>query len=370
MRLLLLFLCVYCCQAASQVANLVLLETAAQQKGAVCLDGSPGGYYFRQGIGAGLNKWIIHFEGGGWCFNEELCVERSKTSLGSSKFWAHNTTFGGLLSPNQQTNPNFYNWNVAFLNYCDGASFAGNVTLPVVHSGTTLYFRGIRITQATLDDLATKGLKNAIDVIVTGCSAGGLATYLHADYVRNFLPSSVYVKAIADAGFFLDAKNWQGQYHIRPLYQYVFKMQNCSGGVNSDCIAAANPGEEWMCFFAQYTFPHIKTPLFVLNSAYDTWQLPNILQFNCKNLSTCPEAEKEAFYNYRNVFLEAAKPVTASTTSGMFLTSCLQHCMSLSDRSWTSIKVNNTVMSEAFSTWYNGSNALHLIDCPYPCCTA
>ena len=51
----------------------------------------------------------------------------------------------------------------------------------------------------------------------------------------------------------------------------------------------------------QYTFPHIKTPLFVLNSAYDTWQLPNILQFNCKNLSTCPEAEKEAFYNYRNV---------------------------------------------------------------------
>ena len=43
-------------------------------------------------------------------------------------------------------------------------------TLPVVHSGTTLYFRGIRITQATLDDLATKGLKNAIDVIVTGCS--------------------------------------------------------------------------------------------------------------------------------------------------------------------------------------------------------
>ena len=74
-----------------------------------------------------MNKWIIHFEGGGWCFDEELCVERSKTCLGSSKFWAQSTTLGGLLSPNLQTNPNFYNWNVVFLNYCDGAFFAGNV---------------------------------------------------------------------------------------------------------------------------------------------------------------------------------------------------------------------------------------------------
>ena len=30
----------------------------------------------------------------------------------------------------------------------------------------------------------------------------------------------------------------------------VYNMQNCSGGVNSDCVAA-NPGQEWMCFFAQ-----------------------------------------------------------------------------------------------------------------------
>ena len=51
----------------------------------------------------------------------------------------------------------------------------------------------------------------------------------------------------------------------------------------------------------QYTFPHIKTPLFVLNSPYDTWQLSNILQLNCTSSDNCPEAEKEAFYNYRNV---------------------------------------------------------------------
>ena len=57
-------------------------------------------------------------------------------------------------------------------------------------------------------------------------------------------------------------------------------MQNCSGGVNQDCIKA-NPTEEWKCFFAQYTEPHIKPPFFGYNSQYDTWQLGNILELPC-----------------------------------------------------------------------------------------
>ena len=34
-------------------------------------------------------------------------------------------------------------------------------------------------------------------------SAGGLATYLHADYIRSKIPSSIPVHAIADAGYVL-----------------------------------------------------------------------------------------------------------------------------------------------------------------------
>jgi hypothetical protein len=89
-----------------------------------------------------------------------------------------------------------------------------------VYEGTTLYFRGIRIVHAVLDDLTSKGLKNASDVIINGCSAGGLATSLHADYIKDFLPSSVNVKAMSDAAFFLDAKNCQGDHRFRSLIQY------------------------------------------------------------------------------------------------------------------------------------------------------
>ena len=66
--------------------ELVILPFAVKQ-GAVCLDGSPPGYYFRQGHGKGSDKWIIHFFGGAWCFDEESCLQRSKTRLGSSNFF-------------------------------------------------------------------------------------------------------------------------------------------------------------------------------------------------------------------------------------------------------------------------------------------
>lgn len=50
--------------------------------------------------------------------------------------------------------------------------------------------------------------------------AGGLATYLHADYVQSVLEPSVEYHALADAGYFIDAENITGQLHIRALYQY------------------------------------------------------------------------------------------------------------------------------------------------------
>ena len=81
--------------------------------------------------------------------------------------------------------------------------------------GTPIYFRGNAILKAILQYLRDNGMKEASDVILTGCSgislvyyykglvlitAGGLATYIHADYVRSVLPPSVKYHAIADAG--------------------------------------------------------------------------------------------------------------------------------------------------------------------------
>ena len=80
------------------------------------------------GSGSGASKWIVHMEGGGWCYDEDECVERSKTDLGSSKKWPPSGDFTfGFLGDNKLFNPDFYNWNMVFIAYCDGTSFSGNV---------------------------------------------------------------------------------------------------------------------------------------------------------------------------------------------------------------------------------------------------
>ena len=56
--------------------------------GAVCLDGSDAGFYFRPAT-SNLHRrdFVLYFEGGGWCFNEFDCWSRTSTKTGSSKAW-------------------------------------------------------------------------------------------------------------------------------------------------------------------------------------------------------------------------------------------------------------------------------------------
>ena len=73
------------------------------------------------------NKWIIHLQGGAWCYDEAACVARSKTVVGSSQNWPETRTYTGLLSDDCAINPYFCGWSMVVIAYCDGASFAGNV---------------------------------------------------------------------------------------------------------------------------------------------------------------------------------------------------------------------------------------------------
>ena len=74
------------------------------------------------------------------------------------------------------------------------------------------YFRGRRIIDAVFNDLkANLNFNAATELLLTGCSAGGLSTYLHADYVASLLPLSVTKYGAAPiSGYFLDHPNTEG----------------------------------------------------------------------------------------------------------------------------------------------------------------
>ena len=64
-----------------------------------------------------------------------------------------------------------------FLRYCDGGSFSGSNATSTEVKGQTLWFRGKHVLKAMATDLLTnRDLKSSTDVVISGCSAGGLAT--------------------------------------------------------------------------------------------------------------------------------------------------------------------------------------------------
>lgn len=49
-----------------------------------------------------------------------------------------------------------------------------------------------------------KGLSTNKKVVISGGSAGGMATYIWANFLRDILPLATKVLAVPDSGFFLD----------------------------------------------------------------------------------------------------------------------------------------------------------------------
>lgn len=48
-------------------------------------------------------------------------------------------------------------------------------------------------------------IHESLQALLSGCSAGGLASILHCDRFRDLLPAGAKVKCLSDAGYFIDA---------------------------------------------------------------------------------------------------------------------------------------------------------------------
>ena len=254
---------------------------------AVCLDGTPAAYYIRKATSeVNKTKWVLHLEGGGWCFDEATCVGRSGSHLGSS---VNDTTpqdlnvvpvcrgdidCGILMVNNETYNPMTYDWNAVLFRYCDGGSFATSADQPTVTNGstpTTLYFRGWDNLKAILSTLiATEGLDQATEVLAGGASAGGLAAFLHIDYIADTIKTSspdARVLGMPDSGYWPDSAQ----------YAYIFRDFFAQGnrtveGLNTNCVAKYGATDIEKCLYPQNFADLIETPLFVQQSLFDPLQ--------------------------------------------------------------------------------------------------
>nr|DAD32911.1 TPA_asm: hypothetical protein HUJ06_011762 [Nelumbo nucifera] len=319
------------------MVGLTLIQGAAA-KGAVCLDGTLPGYHLHRGYGSGARSWLIQLEGGGWCNTIRNCVYRKTTRRGSSTYMEKQIPFTGILSNKAEENPDFFNWNRVKVRYCDGASFSGDSQDEVAK----LYFQGQRIWLAAMEDLMSKGMRYANQALLSGCSAGGLASILHCDEFRELFPRTTKVKCLSDAGLFLDAVDVSGGRTLRNMYGGVVSLQGVQKNLPSTCLNHLDPTS---CFFPQNLIANIQTPLFLLNAAYDAWQLqaslappsadPHGYWRGCKlNHAQCTASQIQFLQGFRNQMLNAIKGFSMSRKNGLFINSCFAHCQTERQDTW------------------------------------
>lgn len=168
-----------------------------------CLDGSPASFYWKAASRQNASKWVLHFQGGGECVEREDCLRKAKDHHGSSKYNPRSVaepTMSGesalLINSKEAENPDFYSWNLVFMNYCSQDNWSGQ---RVSADNTThgLYFSGFHIVVAILDalDELPDSLKDATDIVVTGESAGGFGVYANVNHINRRFPKAQVVAA-------------------------------------------------------------------------------------------------------------------------------------------------------------------------------
>ncbi len=197
-------------------ADIYWLNDSFINDGAMCMDGSIPGYYFRSGYtrngDVGHLKMVIYFEGGGLCAGDNStissalpnCQDVMNSEFGSSNGYDTTLKLVDDIFELNSDNPLLRNWGAAYLPSCDG-SFLGDVE---AQQSTGAYYRGKRIIDAFIQDLIdNRGLSDATDVLLSGCGFGGVAVMNLADKIRNSIHSvnpNAKVGVLVDSAIYLD----------------------------------------------------------------------------------------------------------------------------------------------------------------------
>uniref|UniRef100_A0A6B2L9L2 Pectin acetylesterase n=1 Tax=Arcella intermedia TaxID=1963864 RepID=A0A6B2L9L2_9EUKA len=318
------------------------------------MDGSPPAFYYYPGNGDGATKWFLHYEGGAFCTSIENCYTRSKTDLGSSNNYNESVNIGGdYFSTNPKLNPLMYNWNKVLFKYCDGSFYMGENSTITYYNGSALYFRGFRNVVAMYNKLVSGfNLNKGTDFVISGCSAGGVATFFLVDLWKSRLPAGSKVRGLPDSGFFIDYQGNEKSRMVSAALRWIFKYSNGTKNLKSDC-RAAHPTDPEICGFSHVIAPYVSTPLFPLQSQFDEWQVHTLLN------TLDPSIVNPYGAIIKNDFMSA---VLSKPENGCFLDSCYHHC-----GKWDSINIDNTLSGDAFYNWYTKGVGTYIQDKPFPC---
>ena len=321
----------------SEVYQVIELDPST---GAKCLDGSNYKFYFTKGSGSGANKFMFSWQGGAFCGIDgfdtlESCFMRSQSPLGSSLSWGENGSFvsfnmsTGYFSSMEEYNPDFWNWNKILINYCDGSNHQGSVEQPIQFNGMDLWFRGYNNTISVFEYVREHfGLFEASEVIVSGGSAGGQATYIWSAYLPEYFPPHVKLMGMPDAGMFLDVYNTETECN---LFRYLnHKISNLTNTAHLELFKNCKyfgTDDAWKCMVAEYILDDIRIPMFLINSQDDFEAMRTQFGVTCvTQFENCTETDFERVAQFREKFLGIVlRQKEKNPHWGFWLRTCFEH---------------------------------------------
>ena len=312
--------------------------------GTHCLDGSPAGYYSR--LNASSTSWVIEMQGGGACSDEVSCKSRANQELGSSSFWPATISGSGFNSEDLASNPDFYLANHVHIPYGSGDCHSGNQS-EATNNTWGLFFQGSLNFQAIIEDLQSHGIGKAKHVLLTGGSAGGIGTLKQVDNLAKILGPTATVKGAPDAGWFFPAetgdihnKQRPGELHRTsrlPPSDFADFAAGRVGGWDFATIGqtvtlwnsilhpacAADQENPLVCWNVDSLYPYITSPLFIIESQFDTNQI------HAQELAPTNNSDPHvlAYYRYYGAAMNLSlnQVATNKKPDGMFFPSCLAH---------------------------------------------
>lgn len=186
-----------------------------------CSDGSD---YFLTSKKGKSNNLIIHFAGGGACWDAETCME--PISIGGifnfvmsgnlKEYYLRDVpnllpvVMKGIFLNDKDKNP-FKDWNVVYLPYCTGDLHVGNVNAEyTAENGKSVKVNhnGQNNVKAAMDWI-TAQYGNPDKILISGDSAGGFGSMMWTPTIAN-LYKEAKIFQLSDC-FFFDSGEWSNR---------------------------------------------------------------------------------------------------------------------------------------------------------------
>lgn len=382
--------------------RVIFSAEVSETYGAHCLDGTPSGFYYREG--SENESIVIFLQGGGLCVTPSACHSRATGQLGSSKSWPPTRTDESNLLSRSHWNP-FGNWSHVFVPYCSGDLFLGTQRRP---NGMGLRFSGHNSLEATVALLLNmSSLRGANQLLLAGESAGGIGVLHHADWLVDTLRhngvdvdelrigATIQVSALpaaasqlssndlrephVQAGAFL-VNNHLVSYPERASLHINLEVTPAAsiylieffGGwglhpyhegrpyLDASCVAANPLDPAVSCWSAAAAYAYIRTPLYLAQNRFDADQAGKFMGLDWWPFPTHPVARKNATQEYTRYFGRETisgivnQVLNSSKGDGLFVPSCFEHTTNLCMQP-TSSKVRGVLYSESLWNWFEGT---------------